>query len=653
MTSIIKKYSGDFRTRTAVIAALSMFIFFVIFAIFGYGYYYNTLRDATGTSQREMARLMAGGVSDILYKEIELMKFAAASEMIYEGVKEADLKYPPDEQSAQRYLEDMDKKWVESQDNHPLIKSYLENKISSRLKSFLGTKSKIVNILVVDKFGGLVGSSARTADFYQGNKEWCKRLLSEEASKAYAGGMVYDEKLNVWCVTLAVPIRDKSGELAGLYCSLADISIFFKPLEDFKIGETGKADLVDDKCYLVYQQGVKPFANKFCNYEDMRKMQEDKRSWFIMDGVYSRPSRAFVASAAVDNKLFTDGGINWRVFVTQDAGEVFAPLNKLLKQAFVIGIVLVLAAATAAFKTADVFMGPIRRMKEGVDRIAHGELGHRIESDNETQLKGLADSINNMVGTLKSGAAPIANLDKEIHLRSKAEEKLKSMSAGFAYALSRLTQPIERVKEGFKLIFDEMQKSINEKQKKSITTARESMDTVSGSLDKLLDVANIEAGKIELNKRSVDIRSVLRDMIFIYEPKIREKGLDFRMELPKDPVNVFVDPAMIAKVFSNLMENAVRLTEKGYIELAVREQRDEVECSITDTGPGMPKEHTLGAFEKYQNVKGDKQKEWGGPGVGLAIAREIIEMHNGTIWVNSEIGKTTKFAFKLAKYKKT
>lgn len=646
---MIKIHIEDFRIKMALVTALSLLVFLFIFILLGYTYDFNALRETTGISHKEMARLLADGISNIVNKEIELMKSSASSDIIYEAVRDADSKYGADEKANSRFLEDMDKKWIESSDGHSLIKEYLENRVAVKLKTALGQEGKIVNLLVTDKFGGLVGATARTPDFYQGNKDWWKGAYADGDGRPYVGNVVYNEKLNIWCVPFAVPIKDKSGDVLGVYRSLIDIKAFFNGLEDFKIGETGWASLVDDKCYLIYQQGAKPFANKFCNYEELRKVQESKRSSFVMDGIYARSSKVFVSFADVNNKLLNDGGIKWSVFVTQEAREVFSPLNRTLLQTLVIGIILVLLLAAVAFITADIFMGPIRRMKDGIDRIARGELDYRIQSDNERQLKGLADSINAMVVNLKTWAAPLANLDKEIYLRKKAEEKLNNITSGFVWALSGLKRHIENIKEWFALSRNEMPKTLNEKQKKSADAVEESVEVVSGELGKLLDIATIETGKVELNKKVVDIRTLLRDVIFVFEPKVRDKGLDFKMEAPKEAVNILADSDKIMKVFNNLMENAVKFTEKGHIELVVRELRDDVECSVIDTGPGIPKDAIFNVFDKFQKVGKNPGTS---PGVGLAIAKEIVDMHNGKIWVESKPNESTKFTFRLPKYKK-
>lgn len=626
----------DFRIRMAAITSCALLLFLALFISLGYMYDFKALRDTTGESNKEMARLMADSICGVIDKEMDLMRLAVSGEVINDAIKESNSRYGVDAKATERYLMDMDKKWIESGDDHSLIKGYLDNGAAIRLKAILGTENKIINLLVTDKFGGIVGATARTSDFYQGAKDWWKEAYSGGEGKPYMGNVVYDENAKTWCVPMVFPVKDKSGEFIGLCRSLVDVSLFFKPLEYFKIGRTGLASLVDDKGYLIYQRSAKPFANKFCGYEDIEKVLQSPDRWMILRGVYSRASKVFTSFSQVQHRLLEEGGIVWIVFVTQDTGEVFAPLSKLFLQTLLTGIILIVLLASLAFMMTDMFMGPVRKMREGIDRIARGELDHKIDAGSEAELMRLADSIRGMVATLKSWAPPVANLDKEMLQRRKLEDKLKQMNSGLTSALSGLTQPIQNAKDGLSSILEEIPKAINDRQKKAIAVVDSNLKVISENVGKLLDTAKLESGQVDLNKKTVDIRSLLKNAIFIYEPEIRGSGLDLKLDVPRDPVNVSVDADKIAKVISNLIENAIKFTERGVITISIKEFNDFVECSISDTGVGIKPADIPNVFQRF-------------PGLGLAIAKDIVELHNGKISIESEFGKGTKLTFKLSK----
>ncbi|MCK5178102.1 MAG: diguanylate cyclase, partial [Candidatus Omnitrophica bacterium] len=205
-------------------------------------------------------------------------------------------------------------------------------------------------------------------------------------------------------------------------------------------------------------------------------------------------------------------------------------------------------------------------------------------------------------------------------------------------------------KEGITLIQDGVLGEINEKQAKVLVTARDSIDRLARLITSLLDISRIEAGNIEIKKGLISVTKVAKQVASFFESKAADKGLELRVNLPEAGIDAFADNDRIIQVFTNLVGNALKFTDEGRIEISVEEKEDEIECSVEDTGKGVPKEDIPKMFVKFQQidrVHGDGER---GTGLGLSIARSIIEMHEGRIWVESEVGKGTKFIFTLPKY---
>jgi len=131
---------------------------------------------------------------------------------------------------------------------------------------------------------------------------------------------------------------------------------------------------------------------------------------------------------------------------------------------------------------------------------------------------------------------------------------------------------------------------------------------------------------------------------------MKAKWLELKLDIPKKDIEIYADGDKITQVFVNLVGNALKFTEKGHIEISVRDRKGEIECSVADTGAGIGKGDLPRVFDKFrqfgrQDGPGDR-----GTGLGLSISKGIIEMHQGSIWVESERGKGTKFTFTLPKY---
>ena len=165
----------------------------------------------------------------------------------------------------------------------------------------------------------------------------------------------------------------------------------------------------------------------------------------------------------------------------------------------------------------------------------------------------------------------------------------------------------------------------------------------------MLDISRIEAGKLVLKKEMFDVVRLAKEICGNFNGLAAEKGLHIRKNFQKKKVGIFADRDKLAEVFTNLIGNSIKFTKKGYVEVAVADKGDTVECSVSDTGIGIEKENLPKAFNKFEQfgrVSGPGEK---GTGLGLSIAKGLVELHNGKIWVGSELGKWTKFTFTIPK----
>jgi len=340
------------KLKTTLFVSIAAVIFFSTLIAIVYFLGFNLLRDKGIESQSEMARTLASAVDSTIEKQAELLKLNANTQFIIDALKENNLKYRvKGEKEIQRYLMDVDKRWIEAPDEHPFLKDYLENKLSIRLRELKAEEEKLVSLIVTDKFSGLAGSTARQSGFYSFDKDWWLNSYAKGRGKLFIGGVEYDEASNLWCLPFAVPIEDETGAVIGIYKAQVNIDTFFKPLLDFKIGKTGDAVLVDDKAYLLYHYKASPFANKFCEYEEFQKTLQNSDKWGVLDSAYLHSSKKLVAYSEVNHPFLSASPkvINWFVFVERDLSEIFAPLNKLIFIMVLIGIALTIILALSVF----------------------------------------------------------------------------------------------------------------------------------------------------------------------------------------------------------------------------------------------------------------------------------------------------------------
>jgi nitrogen-specific signal transduction histidine kinase len=238
--------------------------------------------------------------------------------------------------------------------------------------------------------------------------------------------------------------------------------------------------------------------------------------------------------------------------------------------------------------------------------------------------------------------------------RKRAEEELKrldQLKSDFVSNVSHeLRTPLAITKLGVNLVLNRTTGEINEKQKEVLSDAKSNIDRLARIIDGLLDISKIEAGKVELKRRLVDIAGLIRQITSSFELSLKEKNLELKVNIPEKQIDAYIDPDKITQVFTNLIGNALKFTDRGYIEISLQEKEREIACVVADTGLGISEEdlpNVFSKFEQFGRLPGPGEK---GTGLGLAITKGIIELHGGKIWVESKLGQGAKFSFILPKY---
>ncbi|THB80779.1 MAG: response regulator [Desulfobacteraceae bacterium] len=264
------------------------------------------------------------------------------------------------------------------------------------------------------------------------------------------------------------------------------------------------------------------------------------------------------------------------------------------------------------------------------------DISHRKKNEQELNRyrHHLEDLVRERTQELETAkrAAENANRAKSEFLSNMSHEIRTPLNAvtGFSELLSSLVE-------------DEKQKSYLE----AIKTAGRSLMTL---INDILDLSKIEAGRLEMHYTSMDLRRVVRDVEQIFSTQASEKGIRFQINIHKDLPQTFqLDEIRLRQVLFNIVGNAVKFTSRGHIKLDVRtlnwneDQSTDIQISVEDTGIGIPESDLATIFDAFRQTPGQDASQFGGTGLGLTICRRLVEMMNGQISVQSQIGQGTVF----------
>ncbi|MBI3890022.1 MAG: HAMP domain-containing protein [Candidatus Wallbacteria bacterium] len=205
--------------------------------------------------------------------------------------------------------------------------------------------------------------------------------------------------------------------------------------------------------------------------------------------------------------------------------------------------------------------------------------------------------------------------------------------------------PLTSLHMAIHLCLQEAAGPVTEKQADLLHAARQDCERLQGIIDDLLDLARLQAGKEELERRAVSPRTLVEDAVAAHRALAEQQGVTLEEEAVTVLDDVAADADSIHRVFSNLVANALRHTPSGgVVTVGLAEEPGAVKFFVTDTGPGIAREHLDRLFDRFYRIPGSPL---GGAGLGLAIAKEIVIRHGGQIGVESEPGKGATFWFKL------
>ena len=232
----------------------------------------------------------------------------------------------------------------------------------------------------------------------------------------------------------------------------------------------------------------------------------------------------------------------------------------------------------------------------------------------------------------------------------KLKEMYENKSEFISMVSHELRTPLTTIREAVAQVSDGLFGAINKEQNEFLSICLGDIDRLGRIVNNLLDISRMEAGKLELKRRRVELNDLIKKACQSFELQLKEKGLQLIVNVPTEEIEVYIDADKIVQVFTNLIGNALKFTEKGHIEISALEKENEIECSVSDTGIGISEEQLPKLFKKFQQVGGDSEVGKKGSGLGLSITKGIVELHAGSIRVESKSDQGSRFIFTLPKY---
>ena len=232
------------------------------------------------------------------------------------------------------------------------------------------------------------------------------------------------------------------------------------------------------------------------------------------------------------------------------------------------------------------------------------------------------------------------------------QKELDNLKSAFVANVSHeLRTPLVAIDKSLTLILEKEAGDLSQTQEQFLSIAQRNLKRLSALINDLLDLSKLEAGKMEVRRKSLAINNVIQEVIDSLSNWAKAKNITLEKKIEDLLPDVEIDPDRLAQVLTNLVGNAVKFTPndgKITLEAKLSEGKKELEVSVKDTGIGIAPEDLPKIFSKFYQCGGGRMiSDVNGTGIGLSIAKEIVELHGGKIWVESEKGQGARFIFTI------
>ena len=235
---------------------------------------------------------------------------------------------------------------------------------------------------------------------------------------------------------------------------------------------------------------------------------------------------------------------------------------------------------------------------------------------------------------------------------AKANEQLKRMNkmkSDFVSNVSHeLRTPLTSIKGYASILSDGKLGAMSEDQRQRLLRINEQTNTLTQLVNDLLDISRIESGKVVMELKPIAAQELLENPVDLLQPQIRDKRITLEVNPGEKPVEIWVDREKMERALLNLLGNAVKFTPPGgRITVQLSNRKEEVQFDIADTGIGIDAKDIQHLFEEFFRSENAIRQNIKGTGLGLSLVKQIIEAHEGKIWVKSKMGEGSTFSFSL------
>lgn len=438
-------------------------------------------------------------------------------------------------------------------------------------------------------------------------------------------------------MTLAAPFKNKNQQIIAVLSAEISLAPIQTIVSRSRLGSSGYVFLVDKNANLLAHSQTS-FLNKkeFSNLKFLKDIPNEAYSSVFGEQVFGLEKNI--------------PKLDWRIFVEWPLDDAQAIVYTLSNQAMLFSSVLLILVLLISILLTIQIIRPIQILQSGAKKIGEGKFDQKIDIKTRDEIEELGESFTSMAHDLKK----LEEL-RELKIRSEAlaeslkkeKELSRTKDAFISTASHQFKTPISVIHWTSELI-------ASEKPDKTIAEIKSNLDDIynnskklSAIVSDLLLISELGIGYRKRNEKKFDFILLIEKVVKDYNKQIENKKIKFTFSGEKT-LEIFAEEQTLKHALINLIDNAITYTkENGFIIMEVKKDGENIILSIQDSGIGIPKDEYNQIFNQFFRAKNSIETKNVGTGLGLFIAKTVIDGHNGKIWFESEQNKGTTFYVSL------
>ncbi|GAB4173445.1 MAG: hypothetical protein Fur006_02790 [Coleofasciculaceae cyanobacterium] len=496
----------------------------------------------------------------------------------------------------------------------------------------------------------------------------------------------YDTKqLNIAAIQ---PVYNRKGSLLGVLGSEFLFDEVNKFLHSLKIGKSGQTFIIDRSGMLVSTSTLDPVmiikgeqteripAIKSKNplirstteyllkrFSSLSKIDSTKQLDFVINGKHQ-----FLQVTPLKEKL----GLDLLIVVVVPEADFMEQINANNRTTILLCLTALVIATVVGIATSIYIVQPILRLKDAATALSQGKFDQTVNLERSDELGVLAQAFNNMAGQLQESFTTLETKHDELQRLNQQLQRLDKLKDEFlANTSHELRTPLNGIIGIAESLIDGVTGKLPGETVSNLVAIASSGRRLSHLINDILDFSKLKNNQIELRIKPLGIRELTDVVLTLSQPLIGQKSLQLINSIGMDAPLVDADENRLQQILHNLIGNAIKFTESGVIEVSaegLKVEKLKVEGSnpdsnlqpanlepanpylaitISDTGIGIPEDKLDTIFESFEQADGSTARIYGGTGLGLAVTKKLVELHGGTISVESKVGEGSRFTFTL------